>query len=79
MKSNLPIDEAIYEQGYNQAIKDLNDCDWQAFRREAAKDILCALIVHKDSGLGTFSFDSNAKVEQAIAIADRLIKRFKQE
>ena len=23
MKSNLPIDEAIYEQGYNQAIKDL--------------------------------------------------------
>ena len=23
MKSNLPIDEAIYEEGYNQAIKDL--------------------------------------------------------
>lgn len=38
MKSNLPIDEDLYEQGYNQAIKDLDDCGWQAFRREAAKD-----------------------------------------
>lgn len=74
-----PIDEAMYEQGYNQAIKDLDDCDWQAFRREAAKDILCALITHKDSGLGTFSFDSSAKVEHAIAIANRLINRLKQE
>lgn len=32
MKNNLPIDEAIYEQGYNQAIKDLDDFNWSAFR-----------------------------------------------
>lgn len=56
-----------------------NKVDWPSFRREAAKDILCALIGHKDSGVGTFSFDSNAKVENAIAIADRLINRLKQE
>lgn len=53
--------------------------DWSSFRREAAKDILCALIGHKDSGVWTFSFDSNAKVEQAIAIADRLINGLKTQ
>ena len=47
--------------------------DWKSFRREAAKDILCALIGHKDSGLGTFSFNSKAKAEYAVVIADNLI------
>jgi len=47
--------------------------DWNAFRREAAKDILCALIIHcsipreKDG------------VRIAIKYADELIKQLKEE
>ena len=62
-----------------EIIDESEPTDWSAFRREAAKDILCALLGHKDSGVGTFSFNPNAKVESAIAIADELINRLKQE
>lgn len=74
MKSNLPIDEALYEQGYNQAIKDLDDCNWQAFRREAAKDILAGMCAN-------YGFHSNGDAElatSAINLADELIKLLKQ-
>lgn len=69
-----PIDEAMYEQGYNQAIKDLDDFDWQAFRREAAKDILCA-IVSRGYGLGR----GQEHTFIAIKYTDELIKQLKQE
>ena len=76
MKSNLPIDEALYEQGYNQAIKDLNDCDWQAFRRKAAKDILAGMMAHQ-----RITYGSNYAVlaKYAISYADELIRQLKQE
>ena len=44
--------------------------DWQAFRREAAKDILCAIVSH----LG-----GNANIERAVELADALIEQLKQK
>ena len=80
MKSNLPIDEALYEQGYNQAIKDLNDCDWKAFRREAVKDILPAMINwRRINGAGANILISKEEaVKLAIEYADELIKQLKE-
>ena len=76
MKSNLPIDEAIYEQGYNQAIKDLDGFDWRAFRREAAKDILAGMMAHQ-----RITYGSNYEIlaKYAVTYADELIKQLKQE
>lgn len=71
------VTDLIYEARELQFQWQETPVDWSSFRREAAKDILCALIGHKDSGVGTFSFDSTSKVEMAIAIADRLVNRLK--
>ena len=46
--------------------------EWEAFRREAAKDILCAMIHHQNSTDPT-------EVSIAIDIADELIKQLKEE
>lgn len=75
MESNLPIDEALYEQGYNQAIKDLNDCDWQAFRREAVKDILAGMCAN----YRIYGLSDTELATSAINLADELIKLLKQE
>ena len=50
-----------------------NDFDWQSFRAEAAKDILCAMVpeTHNIIGIGN--------VEYAIKIADELIKQLKEK
>jgi len=58
----------IYQEGYQDRELD----DWDAFRREAAKDILAALC--------SFPPISNYKddVRQAINIADELIKKLKE-
>lgn len=45
--------------------------DWSAFRRDAAKDILCAMVSH----LG----DDYSYIERAVFLADELIKQLKQE
>ena len=46
--------------------------DWEAFRREAAKDILCAII--------STTVGANPKdVTTAIGIADELVKQLKEE
>ena len=46
--------------------------DWSAFRREAAKDLLCSILSTKDG--------ANPKdVTIAIEIADELIKQLKEE
>lgn len=48
--------------------------DWQLFRAEAAKDILCHL-------LDRYTGDSDNKgfVEQAIGIANELVKQLKEK
>lgn len=48
------------------------ETDWSAFRREAAKDILCAMLSTK-----TTAGDSD--IVTAIEIADELIKQLKEE
>lgn len=50
-----------------------NDFDWQSFRVEAAKDILCALIHKTDNFIGKDS------AGYAIMIADELIKQLKEK
>lgn len=45
--------------------------DWAAFRREAAKDILCALIIHC-----SLAREDAARI--AIEYADELIKQIKE-
>lgn len=44
------------------------EVDWDAFRREAAKDLLCALVQ------GNESYDSIFEVHHAVEMADELIK-----
>lgn len=44
--------------------------DWTSFRREAAKDILCAIVSHTGG---------NANIERAVELADELIKQLKEE
>lgn len=56
---------------------DATDCtniDWQSFRREAAKDILCAMV---SGGYGRGRESEHAYL--AIKYADELIKHLKQE
>ena len=48
--------------------------DWQAFRREAAKDILCALL----SANPDYSLKSNLAAGAAIEYADELIRLLKE-
>ena len=64
---------------------DFNMCnqsefDWSSFRREAAKDILCALISNSDCF--AFRQDKRAgeiEVSDALSFADELIRQLKQE
>lgn len=48
------------------------EIDWDAFHREAAKDILCAMIHHQNS-------TDPSEISIAIDIADELIKQLKEE
>ena len=48
--------------------------DWEAFRREAAKDVLPAIIGKKSS-----MCSYGEVVEEAITFADELIKQLKEE
>lgn len=47
--------------------------DWQSFRAEAAKDILCAMIP------GAYNIISPEIVDYSIKIADELIKQLKEK
>ena len=70
--SKIPSDMPAvpYILGYTQAVHDLNK-DWDSFRREATKDILCAII--------STTVGANPKdVTMAIEIADELIKQLKE-
>ena len=71
--SKIPLDMPAgpYLLGYVQAVYDLNK-DWDAFRRDAAKDILCAII--------STTVGANPKdVTMAIDIADELIRQLKND
>lgn len=50
-----------------------NDFDWQSFRVEAAKDILCAII--SQPNLGYYGDE----VENAVIFADKLISKLKEK
>lgn len=52
------------------------DWDWEKFRREAAKDILCAITCH-----GMVGNDAHYKLMagEAIKQADELIKQLKED
>lgn len=60
----------IYQEGYQDRELD----DWDAFRREAAKDVLPA-IIHKKSSMCSYG----EFVKEAIAFADELIKQLKED
>lgn len=51
--------------------------DWDAFRREATKDVLCAMVANNNLG---FYGDSNARLAtSAIVVVDELIKQLRGE
>lgn len=60
----------IYREGYQDRELD----DWDAFRREAAKDILHAIIRKKST-----MCSHGEIVKEAIAFADELIKQLKED
>lgn len=57
----------MYEENTN------DNFDWQSFRAEAAKDILCAMVPNANNIIGT------SNVEYAIMIADELVKQLKEK
>lgn len=50
--------------------------DWDAFRREAAKDILVGLCANNN--IGYYGNSNTALASSAIALADELIKQLKE-
>lgn len=63
------IDEKIVPNGTEMTV------DWSAFRREAAKDILCALVGNKDYLKVIGRIEPETML--AIALADELIKQLR--
>ena len=55
----------------NQGKIFIESVDWSSFRREAAKDILCAILQRQ--------YEVMRPVEHAIGIANELIKQLKEE
>lgn len=72
--SKIPLDMQAgpYLTGYAQAVHDLNK-DWNTFRREAAKDVLPAIIAKKSS---MCSFEE--VVKEAVQFADELIRQLRE-
>ena len=82
-ENGLPYDpESPFNKGgyYKSAVLPLEcfdlleEPDWSAFRREAAKDILCSMV----SGGHGIGWESE-QASHAIKFADELIKLLKQE
>lgn len=65
---------------YKQGLQDGASCDWEAFRREAAKEILCAVLA---GGVANGAKGFDAQKEELIAVSiemsDELIKQLKEE
>lgn len=60
----------VYQEGYNDREEDY----WATFRREAAKDVLPAVLARKSS-ICTYG----EVVREAITFADELIKQLREE
>ena len=60
-----------------------NGWDWEKFRREAAKDILCAILSNpnrnKSVQYGHADYRDNEYAREAIKQADELIKQLRNE
>lgn len=65
-----PVKEVGFLNPYEQYMEDVSD--WSDFRREAAKDILCAMLSSKQEA-------SSQNITTAISIADELIKQLREE
>lgn len=58
----------------------LHYVDWSSFRKEAAKDILCAMIGNKNTVINLPDYRlGEIEVSNAIFLADELIRQLKQE
>ena len=57
---------------FKESDLDFDYPEWEAFRREAAKDILCAIISATNGA-------TSGDIAMAIEIADKLIKQLKEE
>lgn len=76
--SKIPLEMPVgpYLLGYAQAVSDLNK-DWDTFRREAAKDMLSAIMVQ--NGQDFFSSQHHPFiVKKAIELTDELIKQLRE-
>lgn len=75
------IEEGILRQknlsGEWEIIDESESVDWDAFRREAAKDILVGLCANNN--IGYYGNSNTALASSAIALADELINQLKQE
>lgn len=68
-----PSDQTYYDE--DDLIFD-DDIDWQSFRGEAAKDIMCHLVgMGRDDG---YKYSPAECARYAIIYADELIKQLKQ-
>lgn len=66
--------ECYYEFQQREALAHKDDADWQIFRRETARDVLCSLITAPGPDL-----DIAVAVPKAVKIADLLIKQLRSE
>ena len=88
-ENGIPYDpESPFNNGgyYKSAVLPLEcfdlweEPDWSSFRREAAKDILCAMIGNKDTLTNLPDYRlGEIEVSNAIFLADELIKQLKEE
>lgn len=62
-----------YASPLDMEIIEYNTIDWSSFRREAAKDILCALLTGNEGYHGDGENEMFAK--QAVGLADDLIRQ----
>lgn len=54
--------------------------EWEVFRREAAKDILCAVLAGGiANGANGFDVQKEELINASIGVADELIKQLKEE
>lgn len=65
---------------YKQGLQDGVAYTWESFRREAAKDILCAVLAGGiANGANGFDAQKEELVNVSIGMADELIKQLREE
>lgn len=65
----------IYQEGYQDRELD----DWAAFRREAAKDILCAIVSHNGFNYHDPDQFTADAIAASVGTAGALIQKLKEE